>query len=148
MRDDLHRTVPFPRPCSGAACLSPERWTAEELAPPIAATVQQDQTQREHPSGGVISLAISQVGGDLFDNGAEKLRLTLQSLQDGPLSVMERATCEAALGILSTRGLTEDFAAEVAQAVGFAHARDSVEHMLNRVAVVHGRDQAAQARQC
>lgn len=147
MRDDLHRTVPLPRPWGRVLrCLSSERWTAAELAPLIVATVQQDLRAAGSSPLRVIRSALEQAGDDLFDDGAEKLRMTLQRIQDGPLSVLERAACEVALGVLATHGMTEKFAAEVAQAVGLTHARDSVEHILNRVADVQGREQAAQAR--
>lgn len=147
MRDDLHRTVPLARPWGRVLrCLSAERWTPEELAPLIVATVQRDSAGVRASSAPVIPTALEAACGDLFDDGAEKLRLTLQRMQDGPLSVVDRATCEIGLGILATHGMTEDFAGRVKQASGLLHARDEVEHMLNRVAAVHGHDEAVQAR--
>lgn len=147
MRDDLHRTVPLARPWGRVLrCLSAERWTPEELAPLIVATVQRDLSGAGISSVPVIPTALEAAGGDLSDNGAEKLRLTLQRMQEGRLSVVDRATCEIGLGVLATRGMTEDFADQVTQASGLLHARDEVEHMLNRVAAVHGHDEAVQAR--
>jgi hypothetical protein len=146
MRDDLHKTVPLARPWGRVLrCLSAERWTPEELAPLIVATVQRDLSGAGTSSVPVIPTALEAAGGDLFD-GAEKLRLTLQRMQEGQLSVVDRATCEIGLGVLATRGMTEDFADQVTQASGLLHARDEVEHMLNRVAAVHGHDEAVQAR--
>lgn len=147
MRDDLHRTVPLARPWGKVLrCLSAERWSAEELAPLIVGTVRRDLRATDPSSNSVISSMLA-VEADMFDDGADKLRLTLEQVQKGPLAVAERATCEVALGVLAAHGMTHNFAALVVQASGLAHARDEVEHMLNRVSAVHGSAEAAQARQ-
>ena len=148
MRDDLHRTVPLARPWGRVLrCLSAERWTSEELAPLIVATVRRDLSSDGASPVPVIRAALKAVGADLFDDGSEKLRLTLQRIQEGPLSVSERATCEVGLGVFATHGMTEGFVDQVARASSLVHARDEVEHVLNRVAAIHGHDEAVQARQ-
>jgi hypothetical protein len=145
MRDDLHKTVPLSRPWGRVLHrLSAERWSAAELAPLIAATVQRELAVSEDAGGPALIDAIHECGTTLFDDGQEKMRMTLLRIQDGPLSAVARTTCEVALGVLATNGMSHGFPEQVIQSAGMEYARDQVEHMAARVAATHGIDEARQ----
>ena len=147
MRDDLHKTVPLSRPWGRILLrLSKERWDAAELAPLIVATVQKSHAIPEDVDGRALAEALTQGCIGLFDDGEEKMRLTLLRVQEQPLSLAARSTCEIALGVLSTDGITGDFRKQVIQAAGTEHAREQIEHVAARVAEMHGCIQATQVR--
>lgn len=147
MRDDLHKTVPLARPWGRLLrCLSMERWTAEELAPLLVVTVQKVVTVVDVVGGRSLAEALTEGSIDLFDDGEKKMRMTLLRIQDQTLSQVARSTCEIALGVLSTHGITGDFRKQVIQAAGTEHARDQIEHVAARVAATHGLSEASQVR--
>ena len=145
MRDDLHKTVPLSRHWGRVLRhLSKDRWSPAELAPLIVATVQKDLVSADKASGQALDDTLSKGCIDLFDDGEEKMRLALYRIQDSPLSVAARTTCEIALGVLATHGMSGNFRKQVIQAVGEQHARDHFEHMASRVAATWGIDEARQ----
>lgn len=147
MRDDLHKTVPLARPWGRVLrCLSKERWTTNELALLIVTTVQKVAKLGDDAGGRNLAEALTDDCGDLFDDGENNMRLTLLRIQDQTLSLSARSTCEMALGVLSTHGLTGDFRKQVIQATGTQHAREEIEHMAARVAEMHGLFEASQVR--
>jgi hypothetical protein len=147
MRDDLHKTVPLSRPWSRVLRrLAKERLSAAELAPLIVGTVQQDAALGT--DAGELALASAIQGGcaDLFDSGDERMRMTLLQIQDGQISATARATCEMALVVLATNGMTARFREQVLQAAGVEYARAQIEHIAARVAAVYGFGEASQVR--
>jgi hypothetical protein len=147
MRDDLHKTVPLARPWGQVLRrLSQDRWLSTELAPLIVATVQKDLAADGKVGGQALDDTLAEVCIDLFDDGEGKMRLALYRILDCPLSVTARMTCEIALGVLATCGMSADFRRRVTQAVGEQHARDQFEHMASRVAFTWGIDEARQVQ--
>lgn len=147
MRDDLHKTVPLSRPWGRVLRrLSKDRWSPEELAPLIVATVQSDLAIGDDSSFRAVDDVLNERCADLFDDGEEKMRLALLEVQDFQLSVAARTTCEIALGVLATHGASGNFRNQVTQAAGAQHARDQFEHMVSRITSTHGVAEARQVR--
>lgn len=147
MRDDLHKTVPLSRPWGRVLRrLSKDRWSPEELAPLIVATVQGDLAIDDDTGLRALDSVLSENCADLFDDGKEKMQLALHRIQDSPLSVAARTTCEIALGVLATDGMTESFRSHVTKAVGEQHARDQFEHIVSRVTATHDMAEGRQVR--
>jgi hypothetical protein len=145
MRDDLHKTVPLSRRWGRVLHrLSEERWSAAELAPLIVVTVQRELAVSKEAGGRALIDVIHECGTNLFDDGQEKMRIALLRIQDGPLSGVARTTCEVALGVLATNGMSHGFPEQVIQSAGMEYARDQVEHMAARVAATHGVEEARQ----
>ncbi|WP_217361869.1 hypothetical protein [Paraburkholderia agricolaris] len=147
MRDDLHKTVPLARPWGRVLRrLSHDRWSSEELAPLIVSTVQNDLAADDKHSGQALDDTLREGCSDLFDDGEEKMRFALHRILDCSLSVATRTTCEIALGVLATYGMSPSFRQQVTQAVGEQHARDQFEHMASRIACTWGYEEASQVR--
>jgi hypothetical protein len=126
--------------------LSKDRWPPEELAQLIVATVQDDLATGNDVGLQALDDALNGGCADLFDDGEEKMQLALCRIQDGPLSVAARTTCEIALGVLATQGMSDSFRNQVTKAVREQHARDQFEHMVSRITSTHGVAEASQVR--
>lgn len=143
MRDDLHKTVPLSTSWRKVLrCLSGERWSAEQLAPLIVGTVQEELARQQDEGTRAVKRAINGRCVDLFDDGAEAVRLSLMEIQDGVLAPHVRATCEMALGILATEGMSQNFEKQVMQAVGAEYAKAQLELIASRVMSTHGPKEA------
>jgi len=147
MRDDLHKTVPLSRSWGRVLRrLSKDHWTPEELAPLIVATVQSDLAINDDTGLQAVDSVLRESYVDLFDDGEEKMQLALHRIQEGPLSVVARTTCEIALGVLAIHGMSDSFRNQVTNAVGELHARDQFEHMVSRISSTHSLAEAKQVR--
>ncbi|WP_287366369.1 hypothetical protein [Thauera sp.] len=147
MRDDLHKTVPLSTSWRKVLrCLSRERWSAEQLAPLIVGTVQGELARQEDAGARVVVRAINGGRVDLFDDGAEAVRLRLLQIQDGFLTPHVRATCEMALGVLATDGMSQNFEKQVMRAVGVEYAKAQVELIVSSVMMTHGPKEAGQVQ--
>lgn len=147
MRDDLHKTVPLSRSWSRLLRhLSKDRRSAAELAPFIVETVLREIGIDADVGGLTLRETLNESYSDLFADAKESMSLTLRRIQDRALSPSTRNTCEVALGVLSTHGLTVDFLSRVLQAACTNHAQDHIEHVSARVAQTHTLAEATQVR--
>lgn len=147
MRDDLHKTVPLANPWQRVLRrVSKDKWTADELAPLITGTVQLEFAQQDDEVSRALEAVLENDHRDLFHDGEESMRLSLLRLQDGAMSSLTRDVCELALGVLATEGMSEKFKNQVRQVAGSAYARNQIEHISSRIALVHGHKEAQGVR--
>lgn len=147
MRDDLHKTVPLPPAWRRILkYLSNEKWSPAQLAPLIEWTVRNELTSSGDSDLRALQETLNSGKADLFGDGSDQMHLALLRIQDDAISVSARSSCEVALGVLATHGLSNSFSKQVMQATGLQHARDQVEHVVARVALQYGHNEAIQVQ--
>src|SRR5665213_597999 len=145
MRDDLHRTVPLPRPWRTVLKYVSREVDESRAIPAMSRAIHSEiNAGLSHSWTSSFKRALEASGADLFSQ--ERVLKAFDDLEDKAATRLERQLCELSRGIYARDKTVSDLFAKSLDALRHQITRSNVEHPVSVVRSVHGRDEAAQVR--
>lgn len=145
MRDDLHRTVPLPRPWRAVLRIACRKADFERVPAAISKAVRLEVEAgigAKWATG--LKNILERVGSDMF--AYDRVSAALDRLERNGVTPLQRQLCEAARGLYARDGASAGHFERVLAEVCSQNLSSSIEHVVSKVREIHGLGEAAQVR--